>query len=202
MATIGSTSNLFAKTLNTVAKAKYWRWRDSTQIAGACTTGLFSQSNYPIKKISQWQEQQVSGDFEGEKLNIKADDEIPSLNIPSVDPQRMKTMAALLRDPYPIHWDAEGNEKMGIKGNVVNQGPLNLSYLVNMLMNWQGQDCIRRLTVRFTGWVLDGDSLSAHGKVISLNNTNDELLAKCEIWLERDGERLLQGEAIVALTDS
>tara|TARA_Y100000746_G_scaffold49479_1_gene38523 strand:- start:831 stop:1238 length:408 start_codon:yes stop_codon:yes gene_type:complete len=135
-------------------------------------------------------------------LNIKADDEIPSLDIPSVDPQRMKTMAALLRDPYPIHWDAEGNEKMGIKGNVVNQGPLNLSYLVNMLMNWQGQDCIRRLTVRFTGWVLDGDSLSAHGKVISLNNTNDELLAECEIWLERDGERLLEGEAIVALTDS
>ena len=111
-------------------------------------------------------------------------------------------MAALLRDPYPIHWDAEGNEKMGIKGNVVNQGPLNLSYLVNMLMNWQGQVCIRRLTVRFTGWVLDGDSLSAHGKVLSLNNTNDELLAKCEIWLERDGERLLEGEAIVALTDS
>ena len=79
-------------------------------------------------------------------MNIKTDDEIPSLDIPSVDPQRMKTMAALLRDPYPIHWDAEGNEKMGIKGNVVNQGPLNLSYLVNMLMNWQGQDCIRRLT--------------------------------------------------------
>ena len=76
----------------------------------------------------------------------------------------MKTMAALLRDPYPIHWDAEGNEKMGIKGKVVNQGPLNLSYIVNMLMNWQGQDCIRRLQVRFTGWVLGGDVLSAHGK--------------------------------------
>ena len=135
-------------------------------------------------------------------MNIKEDDEIPSLNIPSVDPQKMKTMAALLRDPYPIHWDAEGNEKMGIKGKVVNQGPLNLSYLANMLMNWQGQDCIRRLTVRFTGWVLGEDTLTAHGKVISIDNTNNELLAECEIWLERDGERLLEGKATVALTDN
>tara|TARA_B100000700_G_scaffold295244_1_gene357983 strand:- start:539 stop:934 length:396 start_codon:yes stop_codon:yes gene_type:complete len=126
-------------------------------------------------------------------------DEIPSLIIPSVDPQKMKTMAALLRDPYPIHWDVDGNEKMGIKGKVVNQGPLNLSYIVNMLMSWQGSDCIRRLTVRFTGWVLDGDTLSAHGKVISVFNSNDEIQAKCEIWLERDGERLLEGEAIVVL---
>ena len=135
-------------------------------------------------------------------MNIKEDDEIPSLNIPSVDPQKMKTMAALLRDPYPIHWDVEGNEKMGIKGKVVNQGPLNLSYVVNMLMNWQGQDCIRRLTVRFTGWVLGEDTLSAHGKVISIDNTNNELLAECEIWLERAGERLLEGKATVALTDN
>ena len=112
----------------------------------------------------------------------------------------MKTMAALLRDPYPIHWDADGNEKMGIKGKVVNQGPLNLSYIVNMLMAWQGHDCIRRLTVNFTGWVLGGDTLSAHGKVISLFNSNDEVQAKCEIWLERDGEHLLEGEAIVALS--
>ena len=88
---------------------------------------------------------------------------------------------------------------MGIKGKVVNQGPLNLSYVINMLMNWQGQDCIRRLTVRFTGWVLGGDTLSTHGKVVSIDDSADELLATCDIWLERDGERLLEGEAVVAL---
>ena len=132
-------------------------------------------------------------------MNIEVGNEIPSLDIPSVDAQKMKTMPALLRDPYPIHWDVDGNEKMGIKGKVVNQGPLNLSYVINMLMNWQGQDCIRRLTVRFTGWVLGGDTLSTHGKVVSIDDSADELLATCDIWLERDGERLLEGEAVVAL---
>ena len=111
----------------------------------------------------------------------------------------MKTMAALLRDPYPIHWDAKGNEQMGIKGKVVNQGPLNLSYLVNMLMEWQGADCIRRLTVDFTGWVLGGDNLTACGKVVEMRASSDTRLARCEIWLERQGERLLEGEAIIAL---
>ena len=134
-------------------------------------------------------------------MNIEVGHEIPSLDIPAVDPQKMKTMAALLRDPYPIHWDVDGNEKMGIKGKVVNQGPLNLSYVVNMLMNWQGQDCIRRLTVRFTGWVLGGDTLSAHGKVTSLDDSTNRILANCEIWLERGDERLLEGEAIVALAN-
>ncbi len=132
-------------------------------------------------------------------MKVEVGTQIPSLEIPSVDAQKMKTMAALLRDPYPIHWDAEGNEKMGIKGKVVNQGPLNLSYLVNMLMQWQGQDCIRRLTVDFTGWVLGGDGLSASGKVIEIHGDADTKLARCEIWLERQGERLLEGEAIIAL---
>jgi len=132
-------------------------------------------------------------------LEIEVGTQIPSLKIPSVDEQKMKTMAALLRDPYPIHWDAEGNEKMGIRGKVVNQGPLNLSYLVNMLIEWQGQECIRRLTVDFTGWVLGGDRLLACGKVIEILSDSNTRLAKCEIWLERQGERLLEGEAIIAL---
>ncbi len=132
-------------------------------------------------------------------MEIEVGTQIPSLKIPSVDEQKMKTMAALLRDPYPIHWDAEGNEKMGIRGKVVNQGPLNLSYLVNMLIEWQGQECIRRLTVDFTGWVLGGDRLLACGKVIEILSDSNTRLAKCEIWLERQGERLLEGEAIIAL---
>ena len=33
------------------------------------------------------------------------DYEIPSLIIEGVDPNKMKTMAAILRDPYPVHWD-------------------------------------------------------------------------------------------------
>ncbi len=55
-----------------------------------------------------------------------------------VDPQRMKTMAAILRDPYEVHWDHEAVRPLGFD-RVINQGPLNLSYVANMLMAWQGR---------------------------------------------------------------
>lgn len=132
-------------------------------------------------------------------MNIKAGTRIPPFEVKSVDPEKMKTMAALLRDPYPIHWDATGNASMGIEGQTVNQGPLNLSYVANMLMNWQGPDCVRRLTASFTGWVLNGDTLIANGEVIEVVNGPTEMVAKCRIWIDRDGKEVLHGEAHVAL---
>ena len=43
------------------------------------------------------------------------DYEIPSLIVEGVDPNKMKTMAAILRDPYPVHWDKDANETLGLK---------------------------------------------------------------------------------------
>ena len=66
------------------------------------------------------------------------DGELPPWEMPSVDPARMKTMAAMLRDPYPVHWDRDANARLGLGGRVINQGPLNLGYVANMLMAWAG----------------------------------------------------------------
>ena len=44
------------------------------------------------------------------------DHEIPSLIVEGVDPNKMKTMAAILRDPYPVHWDKDANETLGLEG--------------------------------------------------------------------------------------
>ena len=67
---------------------------------------------------------------------IDVGDEIPPWTNPSVDPARMKTMAALLRDPYPVHWDRAAVAAIGRGERVINQGPLSLSYIVNMLIDW------------------------------------------------------------------
>ncbi|NNE74246.1 MAG: hypothetical protein HKN26_11325, partial [Acidimicrobiales bacterium] len=36
---------------------------------------------------------------------IAPGDEIPEWVMPSVRPERMRTTAAILRDPNPVHWD-------------------------------------------------------------------------------------------------
>jgi acyl dehydratase len=93
-------------------------------------------------------------------------DAIPPLVVDDVGADRMKTMAALLRDPYPIHWDVEAVRAAGHGDRPVNQGPLNLGYVANMLMAWAGEASVRRLTVSFHGRVFAGDTVVASGTVV------------------------------------
>lgn len=130
---------------------------------------------------------------------VEPGDELPTWTMPSVDPARMRTMAAILRDPYPVHWDRDGNAALGLPGRVINQGPLNLGYIVNMLLAWAGPTCVRRLTVSFGRPVLDGDRVSAGGRVVSVEVLDGERRATCEVWLDRDGEQVVTGTAVVAL---
>ena len=130
---------------------------------------------------------------------IRVGDEIPPWVMPVVDPARMRTMAAILRDPYSVHWDADGNTALGLPGRVINQGPLNLGYVVNMLMAWAGPSCIRRLTVSFGTPVLDGDLVTACGEVVSVSFDGNEHLATCKIRLERDGRSVVTGTAVVRI---
>ena len=131
---------------------------------------------------------------------VAVGDEIPPWTMEFVDPARMKTMAAILRDPYTVHWDRAGNERVGIGPRVINQGPLNVGYIANMLIAWAGPACIRRLTLAFGRPVLDGDSVTAHGVLTEICTVDDELLATCDVWLDRASERLVTGSAVVRIS--
>jgi len=132
---------------------------------------------------------------------ITAGFEIPKWQMDDVDPERMKTMAAILRDPYPVHWDRASVAELGLGERVINQGPLNLSYITNMLLAWQGPTCIRRLQVAFGRPVLDHDRVTAAGTVTSIEHLAGERRAHCTVRLERDGEDVVTGTAVVALTE-
>jgi acyl dehydratase len=135
-------------------------------------------------------------------VNVETGTVIPPWTMEFVDPARMRTMAALLRDPYPVHWDREGNAAIGLAGRVINQGPLNLGYLVNMLLAWAGPSSIRRLTVSFGRPVLDGDHVVARGEVRALIDVDGETRAVCDVRLERGDEVVVSGSAVVAVSPS
>ncbi len=132
-------------------------------------------------------------------MTVEVGSEIPEWVMADVDPQRMKTMAAILRDPYPVHWDRQAVAAIGRGERVINQGPLNLSYITNMLMAWQGTTCIRRLQVAFGDPVLDHDHVTAEGTVTSIETVGGEQRANCEVRLMRDGQPVVTGTAVVAL---
>ena len=122
-----------------------------------------------------------------------------------VSAERMRTMAAILRDPNPLHWDREAVAALplGLGRRTINQGPLGLGYMVNMLHAWAGPGCIRRLVTRFPQVVLDGEEVVARGQVTALRTVDGERLADCGIRLEHAQRGvLLEGEATVVLPAS
>ncbi len=133
-------------------------------------------------------------------MQVKVGDTIPDWVMESVAPERMRTMAAILRDPNPVHWDRKTVAKLGYGDHTINQGPLGLSYIVNMLHAWAGPTCLKRLVMRFPMAVLDGDHIVAKGEVTDMRDEDGERVAECRVWLERKGtDPPLEGEATVRL---
>ena len=125
---------------------------------------------------------------------------VPAWTLGPVSPEKMKIFAALARDPNPIHWDRAAVAERGLGDRLINQGPTNLGYVVNMLLAWTGPASLRDLAVRFTSNVFDGDVVTAGGVVTGIRVEQGERLADCDVWLDRDdGTRAIAGTATVAL---
>jgi acyl dehydratase len=127
--------------------------------------------------------------------------ELPELVV-AVDTEKMKTMAVILRDSNPIHWDVESVKALGMGDRVVHQGPINMAYVMNLLSDWAGgADRLRRFKVRFMANVFGGDTVRAGGTVTDVREEDGERLADLDVWLDVDGGgRALVGVATVVLS--
>jgi acyl dehydratase len=131
-------------------------------------------------------------------VKVNVGDVIPSWTMTSVSIEKMKTMAAILRDPNPVHWNRKTVAAMGMGERTINQGPLGISYMVNMLQAWAGENCIQHMHVTFPNpLILDEDEIIARGQVKAVD---EDGLIYCETWLERNGERgLIEAEVTLNL---
>ena len=134
-------------------------------------------------------------------MNVEVGMEIPPWTMEHVDPEKMKLYAAIARDPNPIHWDRAEVAKRGMGDRLINQGPLNLAYIVNMLHAWAGPGCIRSLNVKFTAPVHDGDTVIARGVVTAVREENGERVVECEVAAVSAADlTLVRGEALVRVS--
>jgi acyl dehydratase len=121
--------------------------------------------------------------------------------VESVSPLAMRAWALFLRDPNPIHLDPAVVKAKGLGDRVINQGPANLAYLINMLQRAIPGGSIESLEVRYVDNVFGGDAVEAGGTVkdVSSNGGRQKLL--CEVWLRADGRGpVLTGSATVSVT--
>jgi acyl dehydratase len=135
-------------------------------------------------------------------MNVEVGQEIPAFVMERVTPERMKTVAAILRDPTPIHWDRDATRALGLDGKLLNQSPINLGYVINMLLAWAGPRAIRRIRTEFPQPVFDGERVTAAGVVRAIERDGDATIAECEVWLDKeDGTRTVAARAWVVVPE-
>ncbi|MAG68734.1 MAG: protein dehydratase [Acidobacteria bacterium] len=137
--------------------------------------------------------------------DISVGSEFPYYDIGIVDAEKMKTMAILIQDPNPIHWDVEAVRRLGLGDKPINQGPNSMAYVVNALVSWVGGiEKFRNLKVRFLGNVYAGDRLTVVGSVADIDEVKGETLATCDVQLVRgdigDEDVVMAGQASVILS--
>jgi acyl dehydratase len=123
---------------------------------------------------------------------------LPALVIEAVDAEKMKIMAALLRDPNPIHYDSAQVKALGLGDRVINQGPINMSYLLNMVTQWSGGvPTLRSAAVRFLGNVFAGDRVECTGTVTAVDDAAG--LVTFSVQASVAGRTALQGSVVVSI---
>jgi acyl dehydratase len=122
--------------------------------------------------------------------------EIPPFVMSGIDMDRVHAVMEVMRDVNPVHDDPELVAKRGLRGPV-NQGPANLSYIVNMLHAWAGPDLfLERFEFSFKDIVVPGDVVTARGTVVSEERTDAGRRLGCDVRLEHaDGTLAVEGTA-------
>ena len=121
---------------------------------------------------------------------------VPARDFGPVSAERMKTMAAILQDPNPIHWDVEVVKQLKMGDRVVNQGPINMAFLVNTITDWTDDPgSLRELTIRYQSNVFAGDVVHCEATVEAREDGGARLSLR-ETVAETE---VITGTAVVAL---
>lgn len=128
-------------------------------------------------------------------MRVAVGDSLPDRPGPDITKVRIRMVMDVMDDVNPVHIDEALVAQMGLRG-LVNQGPCNLAYMINMLVAWTGDpDCVQRLQVRFHNLVVPGDNTIAGGRVRAINKDGS---VDCDVWLKlADGTVMLAGIATV-----
>jgi acyl dehydratase len=116
-------------------------------------------------------------------MSYSVGDALPPFVIESVSPDAMRDWSVFLADPNPIHLDVDVVKAKGLGDKRINQGPINVAYMMNMLMAAVPGCRIEAMDSRFLDNVYEGDHLTASGTVTAIDGNR----IACEFTLDVAG---------------
>jgi acyl dehydratase len=88
---------------------------------------------------------------------------------------------------------------LGMDG-VIAPGNMGLAYLSRMLNDWAQGAVLRKLEVRFRGFVKPGDQLTCKGLIVEKHARGSANSIECDVFIENEnGDRPVAGSATVEL---
>lgn len=113
----------------------------------------------------------------------------------------LDSQTGILDVPELVHMEDTRAQEIGIPG-AYDYGCQRLSWLGNLLTNWQGDDgFVKRLRGELRRFNVIGDTQWIKGKITKKYIENGEHLVDCEVWAENQrGEITAPGIATIALT--
>ncbi|WP_238368469.1 MaoC family dehydratase [Mesobacterium pallidum] len=128
--------------------------------------------------------------------------DLPPYRIEHVDPETMKAWAPLLRDPNPIHLDRAAVRAAGLGDRRINQGPINLAYVVTLLHRAFPGAFIEDIRNRFTDNAYEGEALEARATVTGVEDTDGRTRVTLEFTLNSDERAVvISGTAALILPE-
>lgn len=115
-------------------------------------------------------------------MSYAVGDELPPLVIESVSPEAMKQWAVFLADPNPIHLDVEAVKARGLGDRVINQGPINVAYMMNCLLRAFPGGHIASMTSRFLDNIYGEEKIVAKGRIEAIDGNR----ITCSVVLESE----------------
>lgn len=118
--------------------------------------------------------------------------------IEAVDPRRIKTVAAILRDPTPTHLDPAATRARGMGDRLMTQGALNMTWLAEAAVRVAGgRERLASFRVRFLDNVFAGERFECGGTVTAVDADAGE--ASLELLASANGRPVLSGTAVIRI---
>ena len=88
---------------------------------------------------------------------------------------------------------------LGMDG-IIAPGNIGLAFLSRMITDWAPGSVLRKLEVRFRGFIKPGDQLACKGIVVEKHARGSENSIECDVFIENEhGDRSVAGSATVIL---
>jgi acyl dehydratase len=116
--------------------------------------------------------------------------------IESVDPERIKTVAAILQDPTPTHLDPAVTRARGMGESLQTQGALNMTWFLEAAVRFAGgADRLVSFKVRFLDNVFAGERFECTGTITAIDAGAAH--AELDLIATANGRQVLGGTAVV-----